>query len=661
MIGKVINDRYEILAEIGEGGMAAVYKALDLRLQREVAIKILHPQIAKHEEFCQRFYQEAAIAAKLVHPNIVQIHDYGTSDDGRTFIVSELIRGRDFHHLQVEHTRARGEPVPALFSAMVCEEILRALAAAHKHNVVHRDVKPDNVMIASDGTVKLTDFGIAKNMGASITVVGHFLGSPVYSSPEQVQGVDIDFRSDIFSTGIILYEAITGSLPFNGQNAHEVMMRIARGNYTHARNLRPPTPKELDDIINTALQQDPSNRFQSAEAMAEALKQFLLYRGIENCRAGLELYFSAPDEFIKRSEGSNKRERTDQILIETKPDLPTEPVQQENPLRTERKATRTAAIRNNDERFASQKGRKHQQKSAAQQRARTTQTDHTAHPRNSSQILYPIFAFVAFVAAAALFYLVVPWNTIVSLNRIPPTPTAETFELPTPAATRIPADTIPARISPRSAPESVKPNQPPASTPETRRVATTTSKPPRKSSTPEPVRVAMVTTPRQTLPLGTVPPQPTPARLTMGRILIQTIPSGVNIAIDGKNMGTVGSGGEGKLLELKPGPHMLSILPAEISGVRYSGLDQRIYVESGKTTSVGTLRLLPYRQLTLAIAGPGVVARINGDPYALNGRPITLSLPEGHVEIRARAMNGKVFERTINLKGDNLTLNVSLE
>jgi hypothetical protein len=177
------------------------------------------------------------------------------------------------------------------------------------------------------------------------------------------------------------------------------------------------------------------------------------------------------------------------------------------------------------------------------------------------------------------------------------------------------------------------------------------------------MKVAVVTMPKQPVPLATIAPPPTAAqtRQTTGKVILHTIPTGVSVAIDGRNMGMVGAGAEGKQLELKAGTHLLTVPSTEIAGVRYSGYEQKFVVESGKTTSLGTLRLLPFRQLTLAISGPGVVVRINGDPYAMNGRPLTVNLPEGRVEIRAKAVNGKVYERTINLKGDNLTLTQSLE
>jgi serine/threonine-protein kinase len=218
MLGTILGDRYKIKSEIGHGGMAAVYLGFDQVLKREVAIKILHAHLARDSELCHRFQQEASIAAGLEHPNIVKIYDYGQDHDGRSYIVSEIIRGQNLHLLQMARMRSGEGLLGPIVSAMICEEVLNGLLCAHELNFIHRDVKPDNVMVSRQGQVKLTDFGIAKRLSSTMTQAGQYLGSPSYSSPEQVRGLDLDFRTDLFSTGIILYELLTGKLPFDGRS-----------------------------------------------------------------------------------------------------------------------------------------------------------------------------------------------------------------------------------------------------------------------------------------------------------------------------------------------------------------------------------------------------------------------------------------------------------
>jgi serine/threonine-protein kinase len=186
--------------------MAVVYKATDTSLQREVAVKVLHPHLASHDEARRRFEREAQAVAKLRHENILEIFDYSGKESSESYIVTEFIRGRTLKGFMTEHTLGYPE-----IAAMITAEVCRALSHAHALGVLHRDVKPENIMIRDDGVLKLTDFGIAQIVDAQrMTVTGQLLGSPAYMSPEHVEGKPLDFRTDVFSVGILLYQLSTG-------------------------------------------------------------------------------------------------------------------------------------------------------------------------------------------------------------------------------------------------------------------------------------------------------------------------------------------------------------------------------------------------------------------------------------------------------------------
>jgi len=213
-----IPERYRLLREVGQGGMAVVYRAIDETLKREVAIKILHPHLASEPESKARLEREAQSVAKLHHENILEIFDYSGLDSPSSYIVTEFIDGQTLKELLA--ARPFGYPEIA---ALVAVEICGALAHAHAAGIIHRDVKPENVMIRKDGVLKLMDFGIAQAIDLQrMTVTGQLLGSPAYMAPELIEGKPLDFRTDVFAVGIMLYQLATGSLPFAGKNPHAI-------------------------------------------------------------------------------------------------------------------------------------------------------------------------------------------------------------------------------------------------------------------------------------------------------------------------------------------------------------------------------------------------------------------------------------------------------
>ena len=214
-VGQVL-DKYELLERVGQGGMAVVYRGLDRSLKRVVAVKILHKHLADYQEARDRFEREAQAVAKLRHENILEIFDYAAKPESEAYIVTEFIDGQTLKQVITDRPIAFPE-----LGAMLIIQVGRALAHAHAGGILHRDVKPENIMIRTDGVVKLMDFGISHMVDLErLTVTGQLLGSPAYMAPEHVEGRPLDFRTDVFAAGIVLYQLCVGKLPFEGKNPH---------------------------------------------------------------------------------------------------------------------------------------------------------------------------------------------------------------------------------------------------------------------------------------------------------------------------------------------------------------------------------------------------------------------------------------------------------
>src|SRR5947207_7085989 len=246
--------------------MATIYRAADTGLGRDVALKLLRPEYLRDPDFSARFRQEAQAAASLSHPNIVHVYDYGEDPSG-PYIVMELIDGQDLATIL-----RRSGALPPRQVARIGTGIARALAAAHARGLVHSDIKPGNVLIGSDGTVKVTDFGIARAVAeAQVTLPGTTLGSVHYFSPEQARGEPATTSSDIYSLGIVLYEMLTGARPFEGDSAASVALARLTGPIPDPAAVRPSVPSDLASITRRALALDPKDRWPSAAVMADAL------------------------------------------------------------------------------------------------------------------------------------------------------------------------------------------------------------------------------------------------------------------------------------------------------------------------------------------------------------------------------------------------------
>ncbi len=266
---RVFANRYEIQREIAQGGMAEVYLARDLLLERPVALKALFPEFARDPSFVERFRREAQSAAGLNHPNIVGIYDWG-QEGGTYFIVMEYVEGRTLRDI----LRSEG-PIESRQASEIAAEIASALSFAHRAGVVHRDVKPGNALITTSGNVKVTDFGIARQgTSEGLTQTGSVMGTATYFSPEQAQGLPVDGRSDVYSLGVVLYEMVTGVAPFTGDSPVAVAYKHVRETPVPPSRRNPDLPSDMERIILTAMAKDPDHRYQSADDMRADLLRF---------------------------------------------------------------------------------------------------------------------------------------------------------------------------------------------------------------------------------------------------------------------------------------------------------------------------------------------------------------------------------------------------
>ncbi len=265
---RTVAERYVLEEPIARGGMATVYKARDEVLARLVAVKVLHPELAEDPDFLQRFRTEALAAARLSHPNIVQTFDTGQDEDGRHYIVMEYCGAGTLENM----LRVEG-PLVADRAVAIVGHVCDALAYAHDHDVIHRDVKPGNVLVTPEGTVKVGDFGIAKAAFTSndFTTTGKMLGTVAYVSPEQARGEEPDGRSDIYSMGVLLYELLTGRPPFKGVNQVAIAMQHLNEEPPPPRTVRGGIPRAVETAVMKALEKDPDDRFRSARELRDTL------------------------------------------------------------------------------------------------------------------------------------------------------------------------------------------------------------------------------------------------------------------------------------------------------------------------------------------------------------------------------------------------------
>ncbi len=282
--------KYEVRGELGHGGMAVVYRAHDPTLDREVAIKVLHPHLAQDPESRMRFEREARAAARLRHPNIVEVYEFSEGGTEASFMVTELIDGPTLRRFFEGR-----EEIPAEIAAAIGVVLCDALMCAHSQGVVHRDVKPDNLMLAK-GRLKLTDFGIAHVADQhEMTSTGQVLGSPAHMAPEQIEGSQVDARTDLFAAGTVLYLLATRRLPFDGPSTHSLLRKILDGDYPDPLRSAPTVGHRFAAIVSRSMARSPSDRYPDAAALREALLALCAEVGWDDPIKELDRYFADPD------------------------------------------------------------------------------------------------------------------------------------------------------------------------------------------------------------------------------------------------------------------------------------------------------------------------------------------------------------------------------
>jgi beta-lactam-binding protein with PASTA domain len=267
-IARLVGGRYEITGLIASGGMGEVFEARDRVLDRVVALKVLRPGLGADPAFVERFRREATAAARLSHPGIVRIYDWGRDEDGSAYMAMELVEGQNLRQVLAAAGRLRPE-----VAARVAEQVAAALEHARRAGLVHRDVKPENILLSPDGSVKVADFGLARTLASSrATQAGVVLGTPHYLAPEQVEGREADHRADVYALGVVLYEMLTGETPFRGDAPAAIAYQRLERDVPAPSARVPGVPPALDDVVRRATARDPARRFATAGEMAEALR-----------------------------------------------------------------------------------------------------------------------------------------------------------------------------------------------------------------------------------------------------------------------------------------------------------------------------------------------------------------------------------------------------
>ncbi|HRL14107.1 MAG TPA: serine/threonine-protein kinase, partial [Aggregatilineales bacterium] len=267
LVGRTIT-KYEILDTIGRGGMAAVYLGYQRDVDRQVAVKVLPPHPALDSQFVDRFQLEARTIARLQHPHILPLYDYGVTEDNIFFLVMPYINGGALDR------RTAGKSMPLHEIERILREVAAALDYAHRQGVIHRDIKPANILLDREGNTFIADFGIAKLVGSSANLTGTgVVGTPAYMSPEQAQGTSLDARSDIYSLGVVIWELLVGKPPFQADTPMQIVLKHINETPPDITTVNPSLPPELDDVMARALTKDPAERYQTAIEFAEAFRR----------------------------------------------------------------------------------------------------------------------------------------------------------------------------------------------------------------------------------------------------------------------------------------------------------------------------------------------------------------------------------------------------
>jgi serine/threonine-protein kinase len=313
MIGKLLNNRYEIIELTGKGGMSLVYKAKDKLLNRYVAVKVLKEEFVENEQFIKKFNRESQAAASLSHPNIVNVFDVG-SEDNINYIVMEFIDG-----MTLKHDLMLKEKFESEEATKIVRDIALALSHAHKNKIIHRDVKPHNILMTKEEVPKVADFGIARAITSStVTMTGETMGSVHYISPEQARGGFVDERSDLYSLGIVYYELLSGKVPFDGENSVTIAIQHIQNEITPIKEIEPSISDDINYVVMKLIKKQPEERYQSADALVDDLNRILdglPLNKTEEYDDGEAVIVSAEENEIAATETKKKLSKKQKIII----------------------------------------------------------------------------------------------------------------------------------------------------------------------------------------------------------------------------------------------------------------------------------------------------------------------------------------------------------
>ncbi len=595
--------RYQIVGELGRGSMGVVYQGFDPIIGRTVAIKTMLPEglsPQEFEEYKARFQREAMAAGILAHPNIITVYDFG-EDSGVLYLAMEFLEGKSLEKIVQEQTVLPIETILPIY-----DQVCSALDHAHRNKVVHRDVKPANIMILQNGLVKVTDFGIAKMMAMGMTQAGQILGTPNYMSPEQVKGRQIDGRSDIFSLGVILYELITGEKPFGGQNITTVIYKIINENPIPPRELDASIHAGLSYVISKALAKNPDERYQTCNELAEDLRNYKNLGGATFTGQGT-VVLTAPAATMEMAPPPAPPPRTTRMA-------PPPP----------RARTRVAPPPPPPEPSAFD-----------ETPIGSGLNIHMLPPQvpaqqSIPQIVWVVGALLVVALILAMSYILVvrPRTQTVTVTA----PTQTTTTTPAPATTTVPTQTTAVVQNPPAAT--------PATQPVTPAQTTTTTTPPAATTTP----ATPAETPAKPAPTKRdVVVHPAPAKL--GSLSVSANVTGAKIFVDGRNDPSWVT------------PFTIPELPAGAHNVRiamdgYDNSQQSVTIEAGKTASVSATLTTPTAELDVITSPAGVEILVDGKSYGPS--PIHATLPPGNHTYTIKWAGIPPTESSVALEGGQI-------
>lgn len=615
--------RYQIVSELGRGSMGIVYRGFDPIINRTVAIKTmltegLSPQ--EFQEYKARFQREAQAAGILAHPNIITIYDFG-EDAGILYLAMEFLEGKSLEKVVQEQNVLPVETILPIY-----DQACGALDHAHVHKIVHRDIKPANIMILQNGTVKVTDFGIAKMMSTGMTQAGMILGTPNYMSPEQVKGRQIDGRSDIFSLGVILYELITGEKPFFGQNITTVIYKIVNENPISPRELDSTIHPGLSFVISKALAKSPDERYQTCRELAEDLKN---YRNLGESQAPSATVILKAPPAINLEATSRPEVKEEEVQLPAQQHAAPPPVKEVPPTPPVREPAATPT--------------RPPVPSRVEKRAQPVPPRVIPPPparRKTSPALWILLGVVVLgvLGAGGYFLLLRPPQP----SQVAQTPAAT-------EAAKPPAATSPAATATPSGGAGNESAQP-ASTPPPAR-AEAPAKMEAAQPKPKAPKKEVASIPAENPSVSAPPPSPAPAA-EFGQLAVSSTVPGAKIMIDGSS---------------EPGwqtPHTFAKLPAGthtvvVSKDGYESFLKTVNIEGGQTSNISARLTAPGGEVDIITTPPGLEILIDGKSYGPS--PVKANVPVGDHTYTVRQNGNQIFSGKFSMKaGAIITKKVEL-